>query len=306
VDLASRRGVLVPAQEVWFNTGRLADECLVVNRTTSGCAVATTFGEAALFALLEAIERDAFLVMWYLRRPCLQIDADAIAFEPFQLLRHRWRFAFPDYRLCLFDATCDTGLPVVVAFALRERGTGPRVFCSAAARVSAERACFTALKDLTGFRADASKRQAGGSPRRAPSASDGPDYHFEAYYPDDSIERLAFLDFDGAARTTPCEMDRRSIVRPAERYQLGEVIGRCVDHLHTIDVRVIAKDVTHAAFRSVPLRCVRVVAPGLFPMWFGHPPRFAETPRLRRLGVSLPGVIRDGSSGYNVDIHPFT
>ena len=138
----------MPAQEIWFNTDRFQDEHLCVTSTTNACAVGQCLEEAALFALFEAIERDAFLTTWYLRRTCDQITASSVRFEPFQLLWARLRARFPNYRFHFFDICSDVTIPSVALVAVRTSGTGPKMLLTAATHLFAERAMFSALKDL--------------------------------------------------------------------------------------------------------------------------------------------------------------
>ena len=81
---------LVPAQEIWFSARNLPGEPPLVGQTTNGCALGNSVEEAALFALFEAIERDAYLLMWYLRRSGAEIYPESIEDESFQILRRRW------------------------------------------------------------------------------------------------------------------------------------------------------------------------------------------------------------------------
>jgi thiazole/oxazole-forming peptide maturase SagD family component len=304
-DLQTHARVLVPAQEIWFNTDRLPGETLFIKGATNGCATGGAIEEATLFALLEAIERDAYLTMWYLRRPCARIDLDSIEDERFQLLRRRWEAAFDNYSLQLFDITTDVGVPTVAGLAVRTHGEGPRTFHSAAARLTAERACFVALKDLTGFvpnlwpnrRADALKLL------QQPELIVRPQEHFELYGLDESFASLAFL----ANSTAVVNASTINRDLPRDRYNLREVIEQIVGRLHAVGVRTLAKDVTHAFARARGLVAVKVVTPGLFPMWFGsRGRRLGITDRLRRLSMAWTGRAIASVEDCNLDIHPFS
>lgn len=304
-DLQTHANVLVPAQEVWFNTDRLPGESLFIKGATNGCATGGTLEEATLFALLEAIERDAYLTMWYLRRPCARIDLDSIDDERFQLLRRRWEAAFDNYTLQLFDITTDVGVPTVAGLAVRTHGEGPRTFHAAAARLTAERACFVALKDLTGFvpnlwpnrRADALKLL------QQPELIVRPQEHFELYGLDESFASLAFL--ANATAVVNANAMNRDLCR--DRYNLREVIEQIVGQLHAVGVQTLVKDVTHAFARARGLVTVKVIAPGLYPMWFGsRGRRLGITDRLRRLAMTWTGRAIASVEDCNLDIHPFS
>ncbi|HEU4451396.1 MAG TPA: YcaO-like family protein, partial [Longimicrobium sp.] len=298
---------LVPAEEVWFDATE-AEGCFVA-QTTSGCALGATREEAAAFGMLEAVERDAFLTAWYLRRPCAPIDPDSVASEAFQLLRRRWEAAYSDYNFHLFDATGDARVPVVIGVAVRRRGSGPRAFVSAAARLSAGRACHAALKDLAGFLPvlPEEKRRAYRASLEAPEQVRGPAGHFETYALDEAFARLEFLDFAPAPRgaVTAAEIDARALVAPAERHQPREVVRRVAARLRALGAALYLKDLTHPALASRGLHCVRAVTPGLYPMWFGPATRrFAVTERLRRLSREWTGREIHGEADCNLEVHP--
>ncbi|HET6763235.1 MAG TPA: YcaO-like family protein, partial [Longimicrobiaceae bacterium] len=280
-----------------------------VEPTTSGCAVGGSVTEAGVFALLECIERDAYLTAWYLRRPCARIDPATVRHEPFQLLRRRWHAAYPGYALYFFDLTTDTAVPAVAAIAVRERGEGPRTFHAAAARLSGARACHAALKDLTGFtpalapeRRDEMRRVL-----ERPELVTGPVGHFETYALDETWDRLSFLDFGSGPGMDAAALDGRCPVPAADRYELGDVLRRICAHLRTVGAAAYLKDLTHPALRPHGLRCVRAITPGLFPIWFGSRlRRFAVTPRLRRLAHDLTGRDLEAPEDFNLEIHPFS
>jgi thiazole/oxazole-forming peptide maturase SagD family component len=302
------RAVLVPAQEVWFRT-RGAEERAFVRPTTNACALGGSVEEASLFALFEAIERDAFMAAWYTRRPCAPIDPDSVEHEGFQLLRRRFALAYPDYRFHLFDATTDLAVPVVLGVAVRMRGSGPRSFTAAASRLSAERACLTALGDLAGFYPQMREERRTELRRLLdePERVKGPSDHYGLYALDETFERLGFLDFEGPPRTTVREMERRRLVPPASRYDLRALLVAIAERVESVGASVLLKDVTHPWVAARGLRCVRALTPGLYPIWFGaHAVRFAVTERLARLGHEWTGRTFSSPDDFCLEMHPFS
>lgn len=302
--------VLVPAQEVWFKTSQLPGETVFIQSTTNGCALGSSVEEASLHALLEAIERDSYLTMWYLRRPCARIDPDSIEDESFQVLRHRWALAFPDYDSYLFDITAELAIPTVAAVAVRRRGRGPRTFHGAAARLSTGRACYAALQDVSGFSPeplDAARRADLRRLLDEPERLSGPSDHFELYALDETFERLAFLGFEAAPRIDARDLDRRSLIPIRERYNLRAVLERLAEHAAPRGVAIYLKDITHPWLAERGLHCVKAVTPGLYPIWFGsRNRRFAVTDRLRRLAVELTGRRPVSAADFNLEVHPFS
>lgn len=299
---------MVPAQEIWFNTSKMPGENMFIQPTTSGCAEGGSLEEAALFALLEAIERDSFLTMWYLRRPCHKIDLTSITYEPFNILRQRWEFSFRDYNMFFYDLTNDIRIPSVGAMAVRHSGTGPYLFFSAATALDFERACFSALKDLTGFRPElsAERRDEISWLFKDSTLIDGPSGHFGLYANDEAFDRFNFLVHDTTPAIDIRVLQQQSIIRQAEKYNLREVINKIVLHLDQLEAGAFFKDISHPIFASRGLFCVKAVTPGLYPLWFGgRTRRFATTDRLRRLAMMFRGKpLRDLE--LNLEPHPLS
>jgi ribosomal protein S12 methylthiotransferase accessory factor len=299
---------LVPAQEVWFNTDRFKDEHICITNTTNACAVGQCLEEAALFALFEAIERDAFLTTWYLRRTCGQITASSVRFEPFQLLWARLRVRFPNYRFHFFDIRSDIIVPSVVAIAVRNSGTGPKMLLTAATHLLAERAMFSALKDLgVSLSSHVQGYQDGGSEHffLHPQDVANPDDHRALYSLDQSFARLSFLGFDAPPRLTCEDVNHHSWFAKQESFDLKDVLECLSERLNGLDVQVLLKDISHPEMAAAGLRCVKATGIGLYPMWFGYYGiRFAITPRLKKLAAQWGAPILN-ESDINLELHPF-
>ncbi|HEX8431326.1 MAG TPA: YcaO-like family protein, partial [Longimicrobium sp.] len=309
LDVRARGGVLVPAQEVWFGAPEAVGEPRLVALTTSGSALGGSPEEAAIFALFEAVERDAYLTMWYTRRSCARIDPDSVRNEGFQLLRRRWALAYPGYEFALFDATTDVAIPTVVAIAARRRGTGRMTFHAAATRLSVEGACLAALKDLGGFTPHLSAAQrAELVPLLAePWRVTGPEGHFGLYSLDETHDRLAFLDLGVAPMLDARDAAPGAWFPARPRYDLRALLEESAERMHPLGASLLLKTITHPEMESRGVHCVRAITPGLFPMWFGeHGRRFAVTERLRRLGRDLAGRELTEPADFNLQLHPFS
>lgn len=308
-DLATSECRLVPAQEIWFNTDRFPDEHLCVTNTTNACAVGHCLEEAALFALFEAIERDAFLTTWYLRRTCSQIIPSSVPFEPFQLIWTRLRAGFPNYRFHFFDICSDITIPSVAAVAVRTSGTGPKVLLATATHLFAERAMFSALKDLgVSLSSHARQNYQDGSSDHLflhPEDVNSPDDHRILYSLDQSFAKLSCFGFDSQSCLTYEDINHRSWLANHQLFDLREVLACLVERLDELDVSVLMKDISHPELLAMNLRCVKAIGIGLYPMWFGYYGiRFAVTSRLKRL-AAMWNVAISNDSNINLELHPF-
>ncbi|MEM9556674.1 MAG: YcaO-like family protein [Acidobacteriota bacterium] len=317
---------LVPAQEVWFFTDRLPSETMFIQPTTNACALGGSREEAALFALLEATERDAFLTTWYLRRPARPIELGSITDPSFHHVRHRWQLAYPAYRAKLFDITTDLGLPVVMALAIRrddwrDRAAagalpGPKVFVAIACRLDAEAACRAALVDLAGFEPEMTphRRARYEALHREPSTIEGPADHFGYYALDEPFRNLSFLDLgtdqDAERSVTVAAIQAEALTEATEGYELCSVLRAVEATWAPLGAGVYFRDLTHPLAEARGLHCVKAITPGLYPIWFGAGSRrFRPTRRLERLARAWlpPELLVDGAPpAINRRLHPFS
>lgn len=289
---SGRHWRLIPAQEVWFELPSHLTERRFLVPTTSGCAVGSSFEEAAVFGALEAIERDAFLTSWYLRRPVTPIDLTSFESEATKLLLDRFRFVYPDYRVTLFDLTSDVGIPTVGGLAIRERGVGPRVFASTATHIDAEQACFRALKDLTSLRSDLSAEQWTNIRRRAaaPGEINRPSGHMDHYALDENFAAVEHWATATRPAVAVAALGRSSPVPSSATLRLDQLLEAIDQKLRSIGAALYIKDLSHPTLAHRRLHGARAITPGLYPLWFGaRASRFAITDRLHRLASLYTG-----------------
>jgi len=306
-DLLTGTTHLVPAQEVWFTTRSLPGENLCTRSNSSGCALGGSFEEAMLFAILELVERDAFLTAWYLRRSCRKIDPDSVKLEEFQLLWCRARHSYRNYSIQLFDMTTYIGLPVVLCIAIRQHGTGPKIMLSAACRLHCDEAALSAIKDMASMPHANSYDESNGRRLLAhPEEVVSPADHAAYYSVEENFGRLSFLDFDARPVLAAKDVDQSSLIPRQDRYNLKQVIEAIAGHVSSLGLTVLVKDLTHREFSGRDLVCLRAIIPGLYPIWFGYyGARLTITKRLQHLYQEFSGQALDDESQLNLDIHPF-
>ena len=77
-DIASGKRIAVPAQPTLMSYSLQAGEANLCQVTSNGLAAGPTLAEAALRAIYEVIERDAFISTWLLRLPPQAVDIESI------------------------------------------------------------------------------------------------------------------------------------------------------------------------------------------------------------------------------------
>ncbi|WBB64062.1 TOMM precursor leader peptide-binding protein [Streptomyces sp. WMMC500] len=293
--LRDDRPVLVPARLVHYGAGLPSDN--FVFECSNGCATGGSLAEAALYGLLELIERDAFLLAWYGRGPGPRVDPRSAGDARVRGMLDR--AALLGYEVRAFDTRSDLDVPVITAVAVREDG-GPGLLSFGAAagpdpagaltgalsevltyiphlpyQVAERRAELEAMADDFGLvRQLKDHAQLYGLPRMAAHAGD--------FLTGDPAQPLAGV-FADWARTRPATLDLRDDLR------------LLVDALAARGHDVVAVDQTTPEQRALGLRTVATLAPGLLPLDFGwHRQRALRMPRLaaaRAAGGARPRAV---------------
>lgn len=110
-SLTHRETVYIPTR-IAFYAADLPDAPFV-QESSNGCAIGGSDAEAQLFGLLEAVERDAFLIAWYGGIGLTEIDPRSIQDGTTRMLLQRMRLSGQDVRF--FDATVGLPIPTVIA-----------------------------------------------------------------------------------------------------------------------------------------------------------------------------------------------
>ena len=252
------------------------DEPPICRTTSSGLACHSTFERAAVAALLELLERDAFMITWKARIswPVLDWHDDErlVSFEE-AFLRPtgvRWRAV---------DLSAFWNVPIVAAVV---RG-GSTLGVGAAAAPTVQRAAMKALDEATRVRTWARALRAAGA--KAPAAEDVVelDDHVRFYADPRNAPKVDFL--DGSPR-------RRRV--DAVKSVDGRIEALC-RRLARRKVTAYAVDVTSPDVRDAGLVVVRMIAPELCALDVEHT---AQLLGARRLYAFARGNL-------NPDPHPF-
>jgi ribosomal protein S12 methylthiotransferase accessory factor len=269
----------LPAQLVYLGFPR--GEPAIAYSTSNGLAAGPSWDAALEAALLELVERDAFMLAWNARLsfPLLDWRRSARLRE-----YHRARLASARARLTAVDLSEVHGVPVVLAVV---RGSPGALVVGAAAAASVEEAWIKAVAEAYAVR-KASRETVLREPGRrfAPDFRDVVDFpaHVQVYAYEEHAERAAFLDASSERR-------RPASVPRVEGGWRG-LVGRLAEE----GIETFAVDVASPDVREAGLAVARAVAPRLIPLDVRHDARFLGGDRLRAL-CSFADV--------NPDPHPF-
>ncbi|MCX5380605.1 TOMM precursor leader peptide-binding protein [Streptomyces sp. NBC_00091] len=282
-SLRDDRPVLVPARLAYYSAGLAADN--FVFECSNGCAIGGCLEEAVLGALLELIERDAFLLAWYGGQRLTEIDLDSVPGPAVRMMVDR--AALQGYDVHAFDNRIDLAVPVVTGLAVRRDG-GPGLYSfGAGAALDPAAAVEAALSEVLTYIPHLPRQVAERQGELEAMAGDfGLVRHLK-----DHAQLYGLPAMAPHARTYREPL----AVRPmAELYERWEAHGRprtgdlrddlllCVGELTGAGHDVIVVDQTTPEQRRMGLHTVCAIVPGLLPIDFGWSRQRAPyMPRLR-------------------------
>jgi ribosomal protein S12 methylthiotransferase accessory factor len=292
--LADGTDAWLPAQLVYL--GFLSDEPLIGYSTSNGLAAALDWHTALLAALLELVERDAFMLAWNARLSFPRLDWSSCGV----LRRYYDRYLAPARaRLSAVDLSAVHHVPVVLAIV---RGQPGALVVGAAAAPRLEEAWRKAVTEAYAVR-KAARESVLREPRNpfAAGFDDVCDFtaHVNVYAYEENAHRADFL--DASAEPRPADG-----VAPLAGATAADKVATVVAGLADAGIDTYAVDVTSPDVREAGFTVVRVVAPRLIPLDVRHDARFLGGERLYTAPADLG--LRDRRLGFadlNPDPHPF-
>jgi ribosomal protein S12 methylthiotransferase accessory factor len=277
-SLTQRRPVRVPASRVFSPFRAVASGDFFDAPIISGYSTHSTIEEAIYGALMEVIERDAFMIAWanQLRPPRLAIDP-ATSGEVGEYLA---AFAARgiDVRCVLVDL--DLGAHAVVAIARSHQAGDPSSVVAAAADMDVAAACRKALKELSANRLSVRHEML-----TAGDALPAPDPQLVI---DERAHGLLYARPDMASCLDIWWESENCVPLPPTSQATGITsrLKDCIDVLMRAGLEVTVVDLTAPAMQSLGLRTVKVLVPGAYPMNFdGRFPHFGGR-RMRNAPVT--------------------
>lgn len=313
-ELEDGRPLLIPADIGFYQYAypQLSDAPEDVRRirffheSSSGSALGGSYEEAALHALLELAERDAFLLSWHRRRPLPRIAPSEITDQECRLLIRQ--IEAKGYDVHLLAATRDLAIPVVWAMALHQDGLMPTNFNSAGSSadpVQAARGALWELSQLVGVGVDWDVE--GLRPMVADPwlVDELLDHHRRYTYPE-LLPRIRTV-LDGPVVTLAEAFPgwpgvftdaAAGDVTQALRFVAGLFRKAGLD-------RIVVVDQSTPEHTALGLSAVKAVVPGILPMCFGQAQqRLAGLPRLAAALADAHGVTPPDED-FPFEPHPF-
>ena len=291
---------LIPAQLVFWNYHRPSDEPLLRESNTNGAAAHQTENLAIQSAVLELIERDAFMNAWFAGVAPEHIELDSL---PIALRREAAidELTHSSLQLVLLIIPTDFKVPVVSAVIIDGKGLGPGVCFSAASGLNLGETIVKTIREvLTVYTVERNRKVEKTKIMSFDildnlSQSDFESLSFagrmELFWPKKIPSWLTF--FLGGVQQTYMEIERESA--PLE---IEDVINCFKD----FEYRIFVHRAKTEFLRHIGLHAIKVIVPELQPLYLDQKRRGYNPRRLQeyceRLKIQIPKSV-------NLYPHPF-
>lgn len=301
-----RSPVLIPQQFCFYGNTTPATERFIIE-TSSGCALGSSLEEATLHGLFEVLERDAYMTRWHVPGSPQRIELNDPSMPQVQKLYAR--AVAEGYELSAFSIQLEIPVPVVLAMIVDPRPDAPVAsYCASAAHPVAASAVMGALVEVCTsigvyqkpFAADRDKAKA--LYADASLVQEMRD-HVLLYSLPESLARLRFLDAGMPARMAAEVFAEQE--QPWRSLSLTDDLVRMMNATCAVADDVIVADQTASILQPLGLHCVKVLAPGLMPVTFGHQYRRIHPRRLQMARDYLQTKGEPSEPGLNPFPHNF-
>jgi ribosomal protein S12 methylthiotransferase accessory factor len=277
--------------------------------SSSGCALGSSLEEAALHALVELIERDAFLLAWCRRMPLPAISHGSVDDPASRMLLDT--IAWRGFDVHLLSTTYDLGLPTIWALAVnRDPRAVPATYSAAGSSpvpAEAARAALWELAQLVAAPVDWDVRAVEGlvdDPSRVDTIED----HVQLYAMPAMRDRVTEV-LGGPTVTLasafPEWPDRLCQAAQGDVWgALRFLLAGCRDA--GLDQAIVVDQSTRE-HRDLGLSVARMVVPGILPMCFGSPQQRLSGLSRRDRALAAAGRTDPGAAAHALlfDPHPF-
>ncbi|MFQ3244208.1 MAG: ribosomal protein S12 methylthiotransferase accessory factor [Arenicella sp.] len=277
--------ILVPEQSIFYFLLNTADTPVnrFVYETSNGCALGGSMEEAIFYGLLELVERDAYLTTWYGKFTPREIELDSIDSD-----RVRSLIYLADTRgfsLHAFDIRVGVDVPAVWCMIVDHSDDAPvKCYCAAGAHLDPEKAIYSGLIEVMTsmgvYRESLPplKNKAEEMLLDDDKVLEMHD-HVLLYSLPDAFHRLNFL-FSEQKKLTLDEVYGANY--GGENLNISDDLVELIDKVGDYAKDVIVADLSVNEFRDHQLFCVKVIAPGLMPVTFGHQYRRISIDRINK------------------------
>lgn len=267
-DLIEKKQVRVPLLCLYDGKKHLSGvQSLILRQSGSGSAAHFSLKQAVEHALIELVERDAFMRWWLWPESAIVLAPDDDAMVSIDLIRTALKTQVGiDVAVRLLALPSPLGIPVVLALLTsNNQRIPPGLIVGAGASYTLSEACNKALIELSGGVLNFIARFSHVVPTAALSSEQftkvkTPEDHLFLYHRPDMLKFVTFV---------PALLVRQP--ETTFNMQGPRCFNELLEKLQQKAMRCYVVDVTPKIFEPFGVCVVRCIMPGLYPLYFGYP-----------------------------------
>lgn len=300
VDMHTGSICYVPAAMVYvpYFYYQGAGDAPIVQPISTGLACHCSPTEAAIGAICEVIERDAFTITWQAGLPRAQVRIETLSDGNYQLVQ---RFERSGSTVTILDITTDVGVPTFLSILRSEMAEAPALVTAGSADLDPEQAVRKSLEELEHTRRYAQFIK-DKLPRLCPEPGHG-NVQAQAdhlnFWADHANLHLADCLFASKVRIGFDEVAHLATDDPQRNLRI------LLERVASTNHRVLLVDLTTPDVRDLGLSVVRAILPGFHPLFMGYRTRAAGGRRLKEIPKRLGLAGLSLAGGDNPSPHPY-
>lgn len=299
-DLTTGRHNYVPASMVFlpYAYDQTAGEVPIIQPISTGLACHSSWNNAAISAICEVIERDAFSIAWQAKISPPHIHLESLSEWNYEMVK---RFERAQGTVTLLNITLEHGIPTVLAILRSYSPELPSLIFAASTSLDPDDAIRKCLEELAHTRRQAHSLKANKRPIVPEPGFTNfitQDSHLRFYSEHSSAHWADFI-FSSGERISFDRLENRST------HVSDQDLHFLVKRLKDLNYEVLIADVTTVDVQQLGLHVVRAIIPGFHPLFMGHKFRALGGRRLWEAPqkCGYPGISR--ASGDNPAPHPY-
>ncbi len=288
----------VPAAMVYLPYFYKEGDASIVPTISTGLACHCSEAEAAISAICEVVERDAFTITWQAKISPPQVILESLSKRNRNLIL---RYEQIGATVTLFNITPDHGIPTILSVMQHPDTRAPALLVSAASHPNPEVAICKTLEELGLCRRTAQLLKDQVPPISPTSDYGNIDRQFShiRFYCEHKNTHLANFLFEGKRWVHFSELPNLELDYP------GDTVKVIVEKIVRVGHQVLLADVTTPDIKELGLWVVRAIIPGFHPLFFGHRLRALGGTRLWEVPQKLGHKGISSDTGDNPIPHPF-
>lgn len=302
---------LVPEQMVYFSTELLKKQKRFLYESSNGMAIGSSVEEATLSGLLEVIERDSFLVHWYLKKSPIKLTKleELNSQKINMMLKYLKDFGYYTH---VFDITLDSGIPSIwILLEQMDKSNNQKIcfytaggssfnFVTAIETALIEAA--TSIKVYNHYLKNKYKEQSLSIYIDNFSKVNKLEDHIFLYSSNKMRDELSF-----AIYTEKIEQSKQRALKYKKKVELDfkgdtqkDILNNVLKKIQKNHPDVFVSRLTSSSLSNIGLECVKVMIPSMQNISFGHQYKNINSRRLHQIAGSNYDI-----NQHNRTPHPF-